>query len=209
MKLIGKLDSPYVRRVAISLQYLGLTFEHHSLSVFQNYAEFKQYNPVVKAPTVVCEDGTVLMDSSVILDYAENLVAPRQRLVPCDAEQRRKTLHIVGLALVANEKSVQVYYEKHLRDEEKQDKRWLSRVSEQAKETFTLLEKAMKPLWQSVTEDNIDQAVISTAVAWYFAREVIPEVVDEERFPSLSQLSRKVEGYSAFQAASFHNSCMV
>ncbi|WP_448547273.1 glutathione S-transferase [Thalassotalea fusca] len=209
MKLIGKLDSPYVRRVAISLQYLGLTFEHHSLSVFQNYEEFKQHNPVVKAPTVICEDGTVLMDSSVILDYAENLVAPKQRLVPCNAEQRRKTLHIVGLALVANEKSVQVYYEQHLRSEDKQDKRWLSRVTEQAKETFVLLENAIKPLWHSVTEDNIDQAVISTAVAWYFAREVIPEVVDEECFPSLAQLSQKVESYSAFQAASFHNSCMV
>ena len=209
MKLIGKLDSPYVRRVAISLQYLGLTFEHRSLSVFKNYNEFKQFNPAVKVPTVICDDGTVLMDSSIILDYAENLVAPKQRLVPCDAEQRRRTLHIVGLALVASEKSVQIYYEKHLREEGKKDQRWLSRVTEQAEETFVLLERAISPLWQSVTEDNIDQAVISTAVAWYFAREVIPDIAIESRYPALTKLSQKTEAYTAFQAASFHNSCMV
>ena len=41
MKLIGMLDSPYVRRVAISLKSLGLPFEHHSLSVFSTFEQFK------------------------------------------------------------------------------------------------------------------------------------------------------------------------
>ena len=49
MKLIGMLDSPYVRRVAISLQLLGLRFEHLSLSVFRTFAQFQKINPVVKA----------------------------------------------------------------------------------------------------------------------------------------------------------------
>src|SRR5207237_6777612 len=62
MQLIGMLDSPYVRRVAVSLQLLGVRFQHQSLSVFRTYTEFQKINPVVKAPTVVCDDGTVLMD---------------------------------------------------------------------------------------------------------------------------------------------------
>jgi len=37
MKLVGMLDSPFVRRVAISFDWLGLRFEHQSLSVFQRY----------------------------------------------------------------------------------------------------------------------------------------------------------------------------
>jgi hypothetical protein len=52
MQLIGMLDSPYVRRVAISLQLLGLAFEHRSLSVFRTFDEFRKLNPVVKAPTL-------------------------------------------------------------------------------------------------------------------------------------------------------------
>ena len=35
MKLIGMLDSPYVRRVAISAKCLGIALEHQSVSVFR------------------------------------------------------------------------------------------------------------------------------------------------------------------------------
>ena len=76
MKLIGMLDSPYVRRVAISLQLLGLPFEHRSLSVFRTFDQFREINPVVKAPTVVFDDGEILMDSTLILEYAEALARP-------------------------------------------------------------------------------------------------------------------------------------
>ncbi len=57
MQLIGMLDSPYVRRVAISLQLLGLHFEHRSVSVFSTFAQFQKINPVVKAPSLICDDG--------------------------------------------------------------------------------------------------------------------------------------------------------
>lgn len=77
VQLIGMLDSPYVRRVAISLQLLRLRFEHRSLSVFRTFTEFQQINPVVKAPTFVCGDGEVLMDSTLILEYAEAVARPR------------------------------------------------------------------------------------------------------------------------------------
>jgi glutathione S-transferase len=60
MRLIGMLDSPYVRRVAISLEHLGVPFEHEAVSVFSTFEEFRGINPVVKAPTLVCDDGEVL-----------------------------------------------------------------------------------------------------------------------------------------------------
>jgi len=63
MRLIGMLDSPFVRCVAISLDVLGLPFTHESLSVFRHFDQIRDINPVVKAPTLVCDDGTVLMES--------------------------------------------------------------------------------------------------------------------------------------------------
>ena len=71
MKLIGMLDSPYVRRVAISAKRLGIDLEHESVSVFRHFEQFQQINPVVKAPTLILDDGVVLMDSTLILDYLE------------------------------------------------------------------------------------------------------------------------------------------
>ncbi|VEB43975.1 putative glutathione S-transferase [Chromobacterium violaceum] len=114
MKLIGMLDSPYVRRVAISLQLLGLSFEHQPLSVFSAFDRFREINPVVKAPTLVCDDGTVLMDSTLILQYAES-IAPERSLLPSDPRRLLQSLRVTGLALAACEKSVQVVYERKLR----------------------------------------------------------------------------------------------
>lgn len=108
MQLIGMLDSPYVRRVAVSLQLLGLPFEHQSISVFSTFEQFRQINPVVKAPSLVCDDGTVLMDSTLILDYAENLAAPGRSLMPADIGARLQALRVIGLALAVCEKSVQI-----------------------------------------------------------------------------------------------------
>ena len=64
MILVGMLDSPYVRRCAVSMKLMGIPFEHRSLSVFRTFEQFRAINPVVKAPTLVCSDGAVLMDST-------------------------------------------------------------------------------------------------------------------------------------------------
>ena len=62
MRLIGMLDSPYVRRVAIALDCLGIPFTHESVSVFSTFEQFRSINPVVKAPTLVCDDGELIAE---------------------------------------------------------------------------------------------------------------------------------------------------
>ena len=146
MLLIGRLDSPYVRRVAISLQLLGLPFEHHPVSVFGDFEKFQAINPVVKAPTLVCDDGTVLMDSNLILAYAEALGAQRS-LLPTDVPSLRADLRVIGLGLAACEKSVQLVYERTLRPSEKQHEPWIRRVTGQLLAAFAGLEAdiALRP----------------------------------------------------------------
>ncbi len=73
MKLTGMLDSPYVRRAAISAKCLGSHWNTQSVSVFRHFEQFQRINPVVKAPTLVLDDGEVLMDSTLIIDYLEAL----------------------------------------------------------------------------------------------------------------------------------------
>ena len=90
---------PYVRRTAISLRLLGIDFDHLPLSVFSTFDEFRAINPVVKAPTLVLDDGTVLMDSTLIIDYAEH--ASGRTLMPDSLEQRRQATAVIGLALAA------------------------------------------------------------------------------------------------------------
>ena len=110
MRLIGMLDSPYVRRVAISLHALGVGFEHEPLSVFRTFDAFAAVNPVVKAPTLVTDEGVVLMDSTLILDHVEQ-VAGASLMPPPGAGARLQALRLLGLALAACEKSVALVYE--------------------------------------------------------------------------------------------------
>jgi len=131
MRLIGMLDSPFVRRVAISMQAMGLRYEHENLSVFSTYSAFAAINPVVKAPTLVTDSGVVLMESSLILDYLERLVTPEKRLSPPEVEAFARSQRIVGLALAACEKAVQIVYERNLRPSEKQHAPWTDRVTQQ------------------------------------------------------------------------------
>src|SRR5215831_18997041 len=139
MQLVGMLDSPYVRRAAIALKSLGVPFEHKAVSVFSTFEQFQNINPVVKAPSLVCDDGEVIMDSSLIIDYAEAVA--RKSLLPIEVKERQHALRLTGLALAACEKAVQIVYEKNLRPKEKQHEPWLARVRGQMLAGFRLLDR--------------------------------------------------------------------
>ena len=140
MRLIGMLDSPYVRRVAISLEVLGIKFTHEAISVFSTFEQFKSINPVVKAPSLVCDDGEVLMDSSLILQFIEATSASRKSLWSTDRETLQHELRAVSLALAACEKSVQIVYERNLRPSSAQYEPWLTRVTGQLLAAYVELE---------------------------------------------------------------------
>jgi glutathione S-transferase len=201
MKLVGMLDSPYVRRVAVSLQLLGLPFEHQSLSVFRTYEAFRLINPVVKAPTLVCDDGTVLMDSTLILDHAESLVEPERRRMPAQPMARRAALRSIGLALAACEKSVQLVYERNVRPPEKLHEPWVARVRQQMQAALAELEVDWGRLPHTATTGAIDAAGITVAVVWRFIEQVTPHDFDVQSCPNLSAWSTAAEALPAFRAA--------
>ncbi len=200
MKLVGMLDSPYVRRVAISFQLLGLRFEHQSLSVFRTFTEFQQINPVVKAPTLVCDDGTVLMDSTLILQYAEALARPRT-LMPSDRTELLHDLRLTGLALAAMEKSVQIVYERGLRPPEKMHEPWVTRVTGQLLSAYGELQSEFGRRPIEPTESTMRQAGITVAVAWHFTQQMIPELVPSGSLPLLAGFSAAAETLPVFRAA--------
>jgi glutathione S-transferase len=67
MLLIGMFDSPYVRRVAISMKRLGFPFEHGNWSVGADFERIRQYSPLGRVPVLVMDDGVALSNSSAIL----------------------------------------------------------------------------------------------------------------------------------------------
>ena len=60
MILVGQYDSPYVRRVAISLRVLGFSYEHDTRSVFADFDAMRAVNPLGRIPSLVLDEGEVL-----------------------------------------------------------------------------------------------------------------------------------------------------
>lgn len=199
MQLIGMLDSPYVRRVAVSLKVLGLPFDLDQVSVFRHFDKFSSINPIVKAPSFVTDDGVVLMDSNLILEHVAHL-APRS-LMPADRAAHEIALRQIGLALAACEKTVSIIYERNLRPEEKQHQPWLDRVLGQLLTAYRLLEQECPPDWFS--GEDLMQPQITAAVAWRFTQHNVPELVAAADFPKLSVLSARAEKLAPFAQTDF------
>jgi glutathione S-transferase len=73
MILIGQFDSPFVRRVGIALRLYDLPFEHRPWSTFGDADKIAPYNPLRRVPTLVLDDGEVLIESTAILALATGL----------------------------------------------------------------------------------------------------------------------------------------
>lgn len=192
MLLVGMLDSPYVRRVAISLEYLSVPFGHKAVSVFSTFKEFQSINPVVKAPSLVCDGGEVLMDSSLILQFVEATKSHSGSLWSQREEAMQHEMRAVSLALAACEKSVQTVYERNLRPASAQFEPWITRVRNQLLAAYDGLEREVA-LRKSIFDVPRSQASITAAVVWQFTQSTLATTVPAENYPGLVALSARME----------------
>ena len=199
MQLIGFMDSPYVRRVAVTAQFLGIPYEHRELSIFREYDEFRKINPLVKVPTLICDDGQVLVDSTLIIDYLESL-AGGKRMMPADEGNYIRALNVIGTALVAMEKVVQLVYELKQRPEEVRHQPWIDRVEQQLGEAVTILEQAVGDGSGWLFDDEVTQPDISTAITWSFIQLHFPKTIVEAGFPGLVRLSARADALPEVEA---------
>ena len=110
MKLVGMFDSPYVRRVAITMRLLDLPFEHLNWSIGKDQDQVKQLNPLGQVPILVLDDDEALVDSATILDYLDDRVGPDRALVPRTGEARRRVMAATTLAAgLADKARLQMY----------------------------------------------------------------------------------------------------
>lgn len=197
MKLYGQFDSPFVRRVAISMAAYGIEFEQIPYSVFSDFERWRDINPAVKAPTLEMDNGMVLMESSLILEYFEALAIPEHKLLPQDSASLAVDMRTISLALIACEKTVQVVYEHNLRPAEKQHQPWLDRVNLQLNGALSALQQ------QPLSAPSLSQAQITTAVAWQFIVHKLKGIFDTRPYNELASFSEQMEMHEFFQRLPF------
>lgn len=200
MELIGMLDSPFVRRVAVTARFLGIPYEHNPLSIFKGYDEFRGINPLVKVPTLITDDDVTLVDSTLIIDYLESLRASGKSLMPAPGPDRIKALQIIGVALVAMEKIASLIYERTQRPKELQHPPWIKRLDEQLRSAVDQLETFVGDGAEWFFGTDITQADISTAIAWRFTQHAVAKRIPAEAYPGLVAFSARAEALPEFIA---------
>jgi glutathione S-transferase len=142
----------------------------------------------------------VLMDSTLILEHLERLAPAGRTLNPADLEGHARAQRIIGLALAACEKTVQLVYEFNLRPQDKQHAPWVDRLRGQLAEAHRLLEAEVAGEASWLFGPRPSQADLTAAVAWSFTAFALPGAVGADEHPALADLARRAEATPAFLA---------
>src|SRR5687768_12433570 len=113
MILVGHYDSPFVRRVAVTLHHYHMPFERNALSVFENARAMQKINPLIRVPALILESGEVLIDSNAIVDHLDETAGPARALTPAHGPERRKVMQAVAMAVGTTDKAGAVVYERY------------------------------------------------------------------------------------------------
>jgi glutathione S-transferase len=195
MILVGQYDSPYVRRVAISLRVLDFRYEHDTRSVFGDFDAICRITPVGRIPALVLDGGEVLIDSAAILDWLDQTVGPERALIPPGGTARRFALRRIALATGAIDKIGMAAYERILRPPSLRWPEWTARCRAQGLGAFDALANES---WSNA--GSLDQAEITTACAIAYTRMADPELLPRGRFPVLDSLCDRCEARPEFSA---------
>lgn len=200
MVLIGMFDSPFVRRVAVSMKLLDLPFEHKNWSVGRDQAQIRKFNPLGRVPVLVLDDGDVLTESSAILDYLDDRVGAGRALLPVTGAPRRRALQYMALATGAAEKAVQQIYESFFRPPEKRHEPWLARLREQMDGALALLDRAAAAEGDDwLVDEGLTQADVTVTCAFTYIDEALKP--DARLYPALRRHVARCEKMPAFKAA--------
>jgi glutathione S-transferase len=195
MILVGQYDSPYVRRVAVSLRALGVAYEHDTRSVFGDFDAMRKVNPLGRIPSLVLDGGEVLIDSAAILDWLDQTVGPARALLPPAGAERRHALRLIALATGAIDKVGAAAYERMIRPAALRWPEWINRCRTQGAGALAALAAESWPA--GVT---LDQAQITTACMIRYVQIADPELVAPGRHPTLDALSERCEALPEFGA---------
>lgn len=195
MILVGQYDSPYTRRVAVSLRLLGFDFEHDTRSVFGDFDSMRATNPLGRIPSLILDDGTTLIDSAAILDWLDQEVGPERALLPANGPARRQALQRIALASGTIDKVMGIGYERLVRPERYRWPDWIARCRTQAEGGLVALARLSWPV-----DEPVGQPWITTACMMRYVRLADRDLLPIGRYPALDAVSDRCEALPAFKA---------
>ena len=194
MILVGQYDSPFVRRVAISLRVLAIPYDHDTRSVFGDFDAMRTVNPLGRIPSLILDDGATLVDSSAILDWLDRNVGAERALIPAAGEERTQALQTLALATGGVETFGAANYEEMIRPSHLRWPEWKERRLIQGRGALAALERELWP------ETRFDQREITTGCLIGYLKLTRRDDIRDEDYPALNALWARCAAHEAFRA---------
>jgi len=194
MILVGQFDSPFVRRVAVTLNHYHLRFERNRLSVF--HPAMVEINPMMRVPSLIIDGGETLYDSGAIIDYLDEMVGPQKALTQRDGDERRQVLQAIAMATGSMEKTISVVYERHFHAPQGIAHEWTVRCMAQLSGALVHLDAHAQEPWYLGRKFTQADVTLGCLIGYLKLR--LPEAFPLGRYPRLERLSERCEALDAF-----------
>lgn len=199
MILIGQYDSPFVRRVAVTLQLYKLHYEHRPWSAVGDADKIAEINPLMRVPTLITGEGEAITDSGTIVQLLDH-VAGFGAFLSRNWPQQGEVLRLAAFASGAADKSVALIYEGAFHEGAKPF--WRERMERQVADTLRLLDReraARKTPW--LFGERLSHADIMIGTMVCFVREALPGRFELDSLKALKKHGKACEALPEFKNA--------
>ncbi len=155
--------SPFARKVIIAASVLGLSsdLKLDPSNTMDESDSIRGQNPLGKIPALILEDGRVLYDSRVIVEYLD-AVAGGGKLIPADMDARFEALRVQALGDGMADAAILIVYDSRYRPDEDPSEGWLAHQRGKVERTLQALE-ALPP---SIDPPNIGAIAVACALGY-------------------------------------------
>jgi len=197
MKLIGSHTSPYVRKVRVVLAEKKLDYHFELENVWVPETTIQQLNPLGKVPCLIMEDGYVMQDSRVIVEYLDTLT-PVCKLLPPNGRERADIKCWEALADGVLDAGVLVRLERTLRPAAQQSEAWIERqLKKVVLGLAAMSERLEDAAWCAGNHYSLADVAVGCCLGWLSFR--FPEIDWRGAHPNLGKLFDKLSERASFK----------
>lgn len=194
MKLVGSKTSPYVRKARVILAERNLPFDFIEESAWTAGTTVPRYNPLVKVPALVMDDGESIYDSRVICEYLDSVSGAG--LLPASPVDRAKVRRDEALGDGIADAGVLVFLERK-REAARQDPAWIARQLDKVNAGFAALAKSLASR-QYLGGAQVNMGDIACACALFWCEFRLPELGVRAAHPSIKAWAERMEARPSF-----------
>ncbi|HEY1151972.1 MAG TPA: glutathione S-transferase N-terminal domain-containing protein [Pseudoduganella sp.] len=197
MKLIGSHTSPYVRKVRVVLAEKKLDYHFELENVWVPETKIQQLNPLGKVPCLIMEDGYVMQDSRVIVEYLDTLTPVCKLLAP-NGRERADIKCWEALADGVLDAGVLVRLERTLRPAAQQSEEWIVRQMKKVELGLAeMSERLGEANWCASNHYSLADVAVGCCLGWLSFR--FPEIDWRGDHPNLGKLFDKLSERASFK----------